>query len=103
MSVNIELMRLEENKKNVVVAYLLWWFLGLFGAHRFYLSKSNGATMLIISILSFLTMVIVVGYIGLLAMLIWWVFDAISLHKWVTTYNLELINNYEKATMSGNN
>ncbi|QOY52490.1 NINE protein [Candidatus Sulfurimonas baltica] len=103
MSVNIEQMRLEEKKKSAVIAYIMWWFLGLFGAHRFYMGKSNGATMLIISILSFLTMIIVVGYIGLLAMLVWWVLDAISLHKWVTTYNLELINNYEKATVSANN
>lgn len=102
MSINVEQMRLEEQKKNPVVAYILWWFLGFFGAHRFYMGKSNAVTMLVISIVSFLTMVIVVGYIGLIAMFVWWVLDAISLHKWVKIYNLELINNYEKATVINN-
>jgi TM2 domain-containing membrane protein YozV len=102
MSINVEQMRLEEQKKNAIVAYILWWFLGLFGAHRFYMGKSNAATMLIISILSFITMVIVVGYVGFFVMLIWWVLDAISLHKWVKAYNLELINNYEKAMVANN-
>ena len=100
MSVDVEQMRLEEKKKNVILAYILWWFLGFFGAHRFYMGKSKAVTMLIISILSFITMFIVVGYIGLIAMFIWWISDAINLHKWVTIYNLELIDNYEKTTKS---
>jgi len=28
---------LEKKQKNKVVMYLLWWFLGIFGGHRFYL------------------------------------------------------------------
>ena len=64
------------------------------------MGKSNAVTMLIITILSFITMFIVVGYIGIVAMLIWWILDAISLHKWVSTYNLNLINNYASATAS---
>lgn len=66
------------------------------------MGKSNAVTMLIISIVSIFTMVIVIGYIGIIAMLIWWILDAISLHKWVNVYNLELINNYEKATVPNN-
>ena len=100
MSVNVEQMRLEEQKKNAIIAYILWWFLGFFGAHRFYMGKSNAVTMLIITIVSFITMFIVVGYIGIVAMLIWWILDGISLHKWVKAYNLDLINNYANATAS---
>lgn len=31
------------NQKDVGVAYLLWFFLGLFGAHQFYLGKTGRA------------------------------------------------------------
>jgi hypothetical protein len=31
------LMLYEANKKTALVAYLLWFFLGLFGGHNFYL------------------------------------------------------------------
>ena len=33
------LKRLEANKKTALVAYILWFFLGLFGAHNFYLKR----------------------------------------------------------------
>jgi len=29
--------------KNMVIAYVLWWFLGVFGAHRFYLERPKSA------------------------------------------------------------
>lgn len=74
--------------------------MGFFGAHRFYIGKKHAVTMLVISLISFLTMIILIGYIGILVMFIWWIIDAISLHKWVSMYNLELINEYEKKMVS---
>lgn len=100
MAINAEQMRLEEQKKNAVVAYVLWWFFGFFGAHRFYMRKDKALVMLIITILSILTAVVVIGYIGLLAMFVWWIIDGINLHKWVTLYNLQLIDSYEKSTLT---
>ncbi len=100
MEVNVEQMRLEEQKKNVVVAYLLWWFLGFLGAHRFYIKKSKAVVMLTISILSALTIAFLVGYVGLLVMFVWWIMDGIRLHKWVEEYNLQLIDNYENSKKS---
>jgi len=29
--------------KNLLAAYLLWFFLGIFGAHRFYLGRTGSA------------------------------------------------------------
>jgi len=32
------------NKKSAVVAYLLWFFVGMLGAHRFYLAASEAGS-----------------------------------------------------------
>ena len=41
----------EANKKTAVTAYLLWFFVGLFGGHNFYLKRTGVAvTQLILSI-----------------------------------------------------
>ena len=49
------------------MAYLLWFFLGLLGGHRFYLNKTGSAVvMLVISITIF----------GLMITWPWWVIDA---------------------------
>lgn len=40
--------KLEANQKSVGVAYLLWFFLGGFGAHRFYLEKITSAIIMIL-------------------------------------------------------
>ena len=37
------MMRYDANKKSVLLAYLIWFFLGLFGVHRFYLGRVSRA------------------------------------------------------------
>jgi TM2 domain-containing membrane protein YozV len=54
--------RVGNDGKNIVVAYLLWLFLGVFSAHRFYLGKPVSA------ILQILSYFILIGFI-------WWVVD----------------------------
>ena len=47
---------LEHKKLSTVVAYLLWFFLGTFGAHRFYVRKIGTAvTILVLDLLGWLT------------------------------------------------
>src|SRR5690625_7789652 len=47
---------LENQKKSMVVAYLLWFFLGGAGAHRFYIGKTGSAiTMLVLFLLGWAT------------------------------------------------
>ncbi|MEF3303467.1 TM2 domain-containing protein [Paenibacillus sp. GYB003] len=80
-----ELLILEQEVKNqgknMVVAYILWYFLGLFGGHRFYLRKKGSAiAQLILSI----TM------IGMIVTCIWWLIDAFLLHTWVKDHNREV-------------
>jgi TM2 domain-containing membrane protein YozV len=69
--------RIANDKKSTVVAYLLWFFFGGLGVHRFYLGKSgSGAAMLALTILGFLTAVIYIGVALLLVVAIWLIVDA---------------------------
>ncbi len=68
----------EANKKTVVAAYLLWFFVGLFGAHNFYLKRTGVAiTQLVLSL----------TVVGLLVTVIWVLVDAFLIPGWVTNQN----------------
>jgi len=72
------LMLFEANKKTALVAYILWFFLGLFGAHNFYLKRTGVAvTQLILS----LTLV------GILITIVWVLVDAFLIPGWVRDQN----------------
>lgn len=69
--------RVTNDAKSPVVAYLLWFFLGGFGAHRFYLGRSgSGAAQLILTIIGAVTLFFIVGAFILLANGIWILVDA---------------------------
>jgi TM2 domain-containing membrane protein YozV/predicted RNA-binding Zn-ribbon protein involved in translation (DUF1610 family) len=58
--------------KSRVAATLFAWFLGIFGAHRFYVGQTGTAvTMLVLSIVGFATLWFLVGTIILIAVGIW--------------------------------
>lgn len=72
------LMLYEANKKTAVVAYLLWFFLGWFGAHNFYLGRTGVAvTQLILTI----------TIIGILITFFWVIVDAFLIPGWVRNQN----------------
>ena len=72
------MMLFEANKKTAVVAYLLWFFVGLLGGHNFYLKRTGVAvTQLILS----LTLV------GILITIVWVVVDAFLIPGWVRNQN----------------
>ncbi len=52
--------RIANDGPSTVVAYLLWFFLGLFSAHRFYLGRPASA------IFQILTFLILIGFLWLL-------------------------------------
>lgn len=81
--------------KNMIVAYLLWWFLGWAGVHRFYLGRTNtGLAQLILFVLGMATAIIGVGFVFLFAVLIWWMLDAYFTYKIVVEENQKLgVNN----------
>ncbi|WP_409022641.1 NINE protein [Dellaglioa sp. P0083] len=64
------------NKKNVVLAWLLWWFLGCVGGHRYYFGRTGSAiAMTLIVVLTFGIGIIVTG--------IWMLVDAFSINSWL--------------------
>lgn len=84
VSVNVE-------GKSVVVAYLLWWFLGGLGLHRFYLRHPKTAiTQLLMLIIGIVTAFIIVGYFILAALAIWWLIDAFLTYQYVEEENKKL-------------
>ena len=72
------LMLYEANKKTALVAYLLWFFLGWFGGHNFYLERTGVAvTQLILSL----------TVVGLVITIIWVLVDAFLIPSWVRQQN----------------
>ncbi len=64
--------------KSRLVALLLCFFLGMTGAHRFYVGQSLSAClMLLLFLVSLLLALVFVGYIGLMLDYIWAVIDGI--------------------------
>jgi TM2 domain-containing membrane protein YozV len=72
------LMLYEANKKTALVAYLLWFFLGLFGAHNFYLGRTGVAvTQLILSLI----------LVGMIITIFWVLVDAFLIPGWIRRQN----------------
>jgi len=72
------LMLYEANKKTALVAYLLWFFLGLFGAHNFYLGRTGVAVaQLVLSLI----------LVGMLITIVWAIVDAFLIPGWVRRQN----------------
>jgi TM2 domain-containing membrane protein YozV len=73
-----------ESPKSATTAYLLWFFLGSFGAHRFYMGrKGSGFGFLGLTIGSILTSPIVIGLLGFPAIFVWWIVDAFLIGGWL--------------------
>ena len=69
-------MRYDANKRSTGLAYVLWFFLGWFGIHRFYLNRiPSGIVMLVIGVVSVPLTAILIGYIGLAIIGLWWCID----------------------------
>lgn len=66
----------EKNKKSPVVAWLLWWFTGTLGGHRYYFGKTGSAVaMTLITILTLGFGIIITG--------IWALIDVFSINSWL--------------------
>ncbi len=82
------MMLYEANKKSTIIAYLLWWFLGWAGGHRFYNGKvGSGIAQLLMFIGGSALLVVYVGAILLLGWAIWWIVDAFLIPGWVRNQN----------------
>jgi len=72
------LMLFESNKKTALVAYLLWFFLGLFGGHNFYLRRTGVAVA---------QLILTITFVGLAISFIWVLIDAFLIPGWVSRQN----------------
>jgi TM2 domain-containing membrane protein YozV len=85
------MMAYDAQKKSVLVAYLLWWFLGSLGAHRFYLGKTGSAVaMLVITLVSIPAMLVLIGFVGIAAVGVWWIVDAFLIPGIAKIHNMQL-------------
>ena len=67
-------------KKSLLAAYVLWFFLGYVGAHRFYLGRPvSGFIMLALSAVTLLLTLVSFGLLGFLWFVVglWWLIDAL--------------------------
>lgn len=86
-----KMMAYDAAKKDLILAYLLWFFLGSFGVHRFYLNRSfSGAMMAILHLISWGTLMIAIGFLGFGLLGLWWLIDAILIMGWVERHNEQL-------------
>jgi TM2 domain-containing membrane protein YozV len=82
------MMQYDVHKKSPAVAYLLWFFLGEFGAHRFYMGRIwSGIAMALLLVASAVLLLIFIGVFGLLACFVWWIIDAFLLNNWIKEHN----------------
>ena len=72
------MMRYDANKKSALLAYILWFFLGLFGLHRMYLGRvGSGIAMLVLHGISWLTYLHPDRLCRLRHPGLWWLIDAL--------------------------
>lgn len=77
-----QLLRYEDQKKSMAVAYVLWGFVGPFGAHRFYLGQTGTAVA---------QLVLTLSIVGAIVTFIWWIVDAVLTHEMVKELNRDIL------------
>ena len=72
------LLLYDANRKSAVIAYILWFFLGLFGAHNFYLGRKGvGIAQVLLTI----------TLVGSVITFFWVLVDAFLIPGWVRREN----------------
>lgn len=69
-------IELEKRGKNKIITYVLWWFLGIFGGHRFYLGNTGYAVAMLL--------------VGWLTCGIWMLVDVFFIGKELDRINSEI-------------
>ncbi len=83
--------RVTNEAKSNGVAYLLWFFFGSVGAHRFYLRRTGTAIVqLLLFIFGWLTLVAIVGAFLLIPLGIWVLVDAFLIPGMVQAHKSEV-------------
>ncbi|MFC7736149.1 TM2 domain-containing protein [Roseomonas sp. GCM10028921] len=92
MSDTAAMMHFDANKRSVLVAYILWFFLGWFAVHRFYAGRPvSGLVMLAVSLVSWALTAVAIGYLGLGLIGLWLLLDLFLIPGMIRSYNREII------------
>ncbi|TCT45081.1 TM2 domain-containing protein [Martelella mediterranea] len=68
--------RVTNEAKSTAATYLLWFFVGWAGAHRFYLGRNGSAiAMLLLNIVGWMTFAFLIGIPLVVIWGIWWLVD----------------------------
>ena len=83
------MMMFEANNKSMAVAYLLWFFFGMWGGHRFYNGKTGSAVaQLLLTIFGILLLFVFgLGLLLLIPVWIWMIVDAFLIPGWIRIQN----------------
>jgi TM2 domain-containing membrane protein YozV len=86
-----DMMMYDAQKKSVGVAYLLWFFVGYLGGHRFYVGKTGTAIIqLLLSIVGACTAMFGIGLFVIGCVGLWILIDAFLLPGIVRSHNVSL-------------
>lgn len=88
--------RYQANSRNIVIAYLLWFFLGFLGVHRFYLGRvMSGVIMLALWAMGTGLAFILIGWLFLIPWGIWWFLDLFLIPGMVRAENNAVVDRIE--------
>ena len=85
------MMMYDAQKKSTGVAYLLWFFFGGIGAHRYYVGTTGAAvTMTLLFVLSLILTPVGIGIFGFIVLGLWVLIDAFLIPGAVSQRNMQL-------------
>jgi len=91
----VEQARYENNRKSAGIAYLFWFLVGLFGAHRFYLHQFvTGTAMLALWVSGWIMILGAGSPIGIICLILdglWLVVDLFLIPGMARAYNEALL------------
>ena len=87
-------------EKNLIVSLLLWIFLGYgIGGHNFYLGRIGiGIFQLVLFIISWITLILGIGFIIFGILFIWWLIDLIYVFKLSNNSTLVSVNSSKNSS-----
>lgn len=96
--------RVTNEAKSIGASYLLWFFVGYLGGHRFYLGRKGSAiAMMLLSIFGVILSVVGIGFILLIVVGVWALVDAFLIPGMVAEQKNKVRNDLlQQAMLSGN-